>query len=173
MDFLLRMLKKEVEREIKESFGEDVVKVVGVLRRRKNFSEFKLAEKINKDLNYTRNLLYRLYQKNLASFIRRKDKKRGWYIYYWSLNDDGLKRFLIGLNKRKIERLKAQIKNEAAGGFFICEGGCMRLDFDQAINFDFKCPECGRLMGQEDSETKIRELKKRIKRIENNIKAFS
>ena len=49
----------------------------------------------------------------------------------------------------------------------------MRLDFDQATNFEFKCPECGKLLNQEsekDKKTKIENIKKEIKEIETELK---
>src|SRR3989338_2974167 len=77
---------------IKEVAGEEGVPLVHALKERKNFSEFKLAERLDKDVNAARSLLYRLLELDLVSFIRRKDKKKGWYIYYWTFKPRHLKK---------------------------------------------------------------------------------
>ena len=38
----------------------------------------------------------------------------------------------------------------------------MGLNFDQATSFEFKCPECGLLMNQEDNQEIIKKLEKEI-----------
>ena len=74
---------------------------------------------------------------------------------------------------QRIKTLEGQVKNESGGGFFFCANRCLRLDFDQAINFDFKCPECGCLMEQEENGKKIAQLKCKIKEFEKRIKSVS
>ncbi len=163
---------KEIEGIIKESFGEDFVGLIAALKKRKNFSEFKLAEKINKDVNYTRSLLYRLLHKSLVSFVRKKDKKHGWYICYWTFEEKNFKNFINWLYKERIKKLKEQIKEESINKFFMCGNRCLRLDFDQAADVNFKCPECGKLMEQEEVSKKIKEIKERIEKLKKAIKFF-
>ena len=45
----------------------------------------------------------------------------------------------------------------------------MRLDFDQSMNFEFKCPECGELINQEDNTEKIEIIKTEILQIEEDM----
>jgi transcription initiation factor TFIIE subunit alpha len=61
---------------IVEVAGKDVLPLVKALKNKKNVSEFKLADAIKQEINLTRNMLYRLYDHNLVSFIRKKDKKK-------------------------------------------------------------------------------------------------
>ena len=86
-----------IEFVISDVAGEDVVPLVQSLKNKKNVSEFKLAENINKEVNVARNMLYRLYDHNLVSFIRRKDKKKGWYIYYWTFNLKKIRTLFISI----------------------------------------------------------------------------
>ena len=46
----------------------------------------------------------------------------------------------------------------------------MRLDFEKAVGFEFKCPECASLMQQESNEEKIAELEAEVKAIEKELK---
>ena len=150
--------------------GADVVQLVRVLKDKKNVSEFKLADCIDHEVNATRNMLYRLYDANLVSFIRKKDKKKGWYIYYWTFNTKRVKYLIEELKKKRLERLKDRLEREKSSHFFICSSKCMRLDFEQATGFNFKCPECGSLMNQEDNKEKIDEIEKEMTQLKKENK---
>ena len=166
----MKISNKVVEEVVSEVAGEDVIPLFKVLKNKKNVSEFKLADNIDREINTTRNMLYRLYHANLVSFTRKKDKKKGWYIYYWTFNIKRIKYLLKDLKKKKTEKLKERLKREKSSYFFICDNKCMRLDFEQATEFDFKCPECGDLMNQEDNKEKIKEIEKQIKKLESGLK---
>lgn len=156
---------------IEELAGEDVVPLVNKLKNKKNVSEFKLAESIKKEINVTRNMLYRLYNVNLVSFTRKKDKKKGWYIYYWTFDMKRIKYLLYQLKKKRLDRLRERLEREKNDQFFLCPNKCIRLDFEQSMNFEFKCPECGNLIEQEDNSKKILEIEKEIKELEKDLKA--
>ena len=69
---------------------------------------------------------------------------------------------ILNLKKKKIEKLQERLERENGSLFFTCENKCMRLSFDQSTNFDFKCPECGLLMNQEDNIETIKKIKEEI-----------
>ena len=169
----MRLTNKLVESVVTEVAGGDVIPLVRTLKNKKNVSEFKLAEKINIEVNKTRNMLYKLYQNNLVSFIRRKDKKKGWYIYYWTFRPDMIKYLYSDVRKKKIEALSERLKREEAGHFFFCPNSCIRLDFEQAFGFEFKCPECGEVMEQEDNDKKIVEIESQIAGIKKELERES
>ena len=168
----MKITNKVLNAVIEEIAGEDVVPLVNKLKNKKNISEFKLAESIGKEINVTRNMLYRLYNANLVSFTRKKDKKKGWYIYYWTFDMKKIKFLVFKLKKRKLERLKERLEREKNEQFFLCPNKCIRLDFEQSMNFEFKCPECGVLIEQEDNTQKIKDIESEIKEIENELKDF-
>ncbi len=156
---------------VTEVAGENVLKLVKALKNKKNVSEFKLADAIDQEINITRNMLYRLYDHNLVSFVRKKDKKKGWYIYYWTFNPKRIKELVANLKKIKIERLKERLQREKTTNFYTCANKCIRLDFDQATEFEYKCPECGEILNQEDNNKKIAELQKELLVLEKELKA--
>jgi transcription initiation factor IIE alpha subunit len=45
----------------------------------------------------------------------------------------------------------------------------MRLDFEQAVGFEFKCPECASIMQLESNEEKIRKIQDEIKSLEKEV----
>ena len=169
----MRVTSKVIDQVVSEVAGEDVTPLVKYLKDKKNISEFKIAEKIKKEVNQTRNMLYRLYEANLVSFIRKKDKKKGWYIYYWTFNPKRIKYLIYDLKRKKLDNLKSRLEREENNYFFVCEENCIRLDFEQATDFNFKCPECGKLVNQEDNVLKVKEIKDGIKTLEKELKEKS
>src|SRR3989338_5398664 len=138
----MKLSNKLVEDVVAQVAGQDVLPLVRTLKNKKNISEFKIAEMINQEVNIVRNMLYRLYHANLVSFTRRKDKKKGWYIYYWTFRIKRVAFLGLQIKKEKLEKLLERLHREQASHFFICQNKCVRLDFEQATNFQFKCPEC-------------------------------
>ena len=166
---MTKISPKIIEEVVGAVAGDDTLPLVRVLRNKKNISEFKLAESLRREINTTRNMLYRLYDVNLVYFTRKKDKKKGWYIYYWTFNDDRVGDLLKDLKKQRLEKLRERLSREKNNQFFVCEGKCIRLDFEQATDFEYKCPECGLLLHQEDNSKKIAELERTIVDIENDL----
>jgi len=155
----MRLTNRVIEDLISEIAGKDVVPLVLNLKNKKNVSEFTLAENIDKEINETRNMLYRLYNANLVSFTRRKDKVKGWYIYYWTFNKKRIKDLVSELKKERLSNLYGRLDREKNNNFFVCSNKCIRLDFEQATEFEFKCPECGSLLNHEDNSEKIKKIK--------------
>jgi len=165
----MKLTNKVIEEVVAEVAGEDVVPLFRALYNKKEVSEFKVAEKIGKEVNHARNMLYRLYHANLVSFTRRKDKKKGWYIYYWTFKLQNVKPILMTMRKKQLDSLKDRLKKETGSQFYICSEKCVRLDFETSTEFEFKCPECGEIMNQENNTDKINHLKKEILKLEKEI----
>jgi len=161
---------KLIEEVIKEAAGEEAIPLYKALKNKFNISEFKLASTIKQDINKTRNLLYKLYHANLVSFTRKKDKKKGWYIYYWTFQPKKVNVFANKIKNKRLEMLTERLKREEIENFFSCVNKCMRLDFEKSTEFGFKCPECGELMNQEDNQEEIKNLRKKINQLEKELK---
>lgn len=159
----------DVKQVISEVAGEDVVPLVKILKNRKNVSEFELADKLKKEINVVRNMLYRLYNANLVSFIRKKDKEKGWYIHYWTFNYIQVNFLRNNLKEKRIERLGERLEREKSSKFFSCPNGCLRFDFEQAVEHNFKCVECGALLNQEDNSKKIESIFNEIEGLKKEI----
>ena len=155
-------MAKDMDAIIAEVAGADVLPLVKALKNKRNVSEFKIAEQLKLEINIVRNMLYRLLHANLVSFIRRKDKKKGWYIYYWTFNIPRIKDLMLDLKKRRMEMLKERLEREKANHFFACPDRCIRLDFEQATDFGYKCPECGQLLNQEDNKKIIDDIESEL-----------
>lgn len=150
--------------------GPDVMPLVQYLKGKKDISEFIIAKDIETDIQTIRNQLYRLLNHNLVTFWRKKDKQKGWYIYYWTYNDSHLGFLHWDIKKKRLERMKDRLKREEGEFFFMCQdNGCVRLDFDKVTEFNFQCPECGGMMVQQDNERTKDNLKSQIAALEEEL----
>jgi len=161
----MRLTNSILDTVIKETSGEEVIPLVMKLKNTKNFSEFKLAEVLKQPVNITRNQLYRLLKHNLVGFIRRKDKRKGWYIYYWTFKLREVRIVYKKLMKEKIDKL-----NESNNNFYSCKNKCMRVSFESAVDFDYKCQECAELLELENNSETIKNIHTQIKDIEKILK---
>ena len=168
----VKLTPKLIESVVAEVSGPDVVPLIRALKNKKNVSEFAIADEIDTEINSTRNMLYRLYSMNLVSFTRKKDKKKGWYIYYWTFNVNRVKDVFLDLKVKRLEMLHERLDRERSSHFFLCPDRCIRLDFEQAADFGFKCPECGKLLTEDDNVKKISELEKELKVLEKELKSL-
>ena len=159
-----KLLKKVVT----ELISEDALPIVNYLKGKTKISEFVIAEELEIEIHKTRYLLYKLLDHNIVSFIRKKDKIKGWYICYWDLNQDMIPYLNEKLKEEKLEKLYERLEREEKNQFYLCRSACARMDFDKAVGFNFKCPECGEIMNHQENEKTIVFLKERIEELESD-----
>lgn len=165
----MKLTQNKIEEIVIDILGEEGLLLTKELKGKENVSEFNLSTKLKVDIKIIRKMLYKLYNHNLVSSTRKKDKQKGWYVYYWTLVNDNIK-FLYLKNKNDLlQKLKEQLEKEKHNQFFTCSKKCVRLDFDQALEFDFHCPECGELMIQDNDPKRIGRLEKEIKRLKDEL----
>lgn len=168
----MRLTTKKIEEVVVSILGEEGLVLTKEMKDRENVSEFDFASKLKKDIKVIRKMLYLLYNHNLVDFTRKKDKEKGWYIYYWTLLPERI-RYLYLRNKRdQLARLQEKLAVEQKELFFACPGKCVRLNFDQGMEFEFHCPECGELVSHIDRKEAILPLQQKIDEIEAELKEF-
>ncbi|MBU0460791.1 MAG: hypothetical protein KJ597_06855 [Nanoarchaeota archaeon] len=166
----MRFTKKKIETVIISVLGEEGFALVDQLTGKENVSEFDLANKAKLDIKIIRKMLYMLYNHNLVGFTRKKDKQKGWYIYYWTLLPENIKFDYYKRRREQLEKLKRRLEEEHKELFFVCPNKCVRLNFDQGMDFEFHCPECGELITQDDNKDEIKIIKNHIDEIEDELK---
>ena len=152
-----------------ETLGIESHQLVPLLKGKGSINEFKLAEKLNISVNQIRNMLYSLESKDLVGFTRKKDKKKGWYVYYWSLNMQRIKDLIINHNKKKLEQYQNQLRLEKDNKYFICPNKCSRMNLENALEMDFSCPECESVLTEQDSSVIIKKIEKSIEETKKDI----
>jgi len=152
----MRFTKKKIEEVVIRILGEEGLKIVDELNDKENVSEFDLSKKIKEDIKVVRKMLYMLYNHNLVGFTRKKDKQKGWYIYYWTLLPANIEFSYFKQRREQLEKLKQRLDEEHKELFFVCPDKCVRLNFDRGMDFEFHCPECGKLMIQDTNKEEIK-----------------
>jgi transcription initiation factor TFIIE subunit alpha len=149
--------------------GEEAIGLVNLMRSEKNdVSEIKIMKKTKLDIHLIRNLLYKLHSNNLADYRRVRDNKNGIYISYWKFNKEVAKLKFTKLKQEKLNHFRERLAQESgnAEGFFICPSACERSEFSKAMQQNFRCQECGQLMGQQNNSATINFLKGKIREME-------
>jgi len=152
---------------VAEVAGMQSSNLVDFLHDKKNVNEFLIAKKLKLTINQTRNILYKLADEGIVSFIRKKDKKKGgWYIYFWTLNvGKGLLKFKEHLVK-KMEILKNQANLKKTERFYHCVNCNIESNEETSLIYQYTCPECGEVLQLKDKGKEIENLEKEIARLE-------
>ncbi len=159
---MLKLPPEQVESLVGELSGQDVIPLVRVLRKSKNISEFKLAERMKLGINQVRNMLYRMNEHNLVTSTRKKDKKKGWYIYYWTFSEFEADQLLLLQKQKKLKDLEHRLSVESSEAHYVCKDDKLRLDSSAALEYDFRCPECNNLLEIENKDKLLKNLKRDI-----------
>ena len=116
-------------------------------------------------LNTVRKTLYKLYSEKLAQFRRIRDKSTGWFIYYWWHEFERIEEILSEKKKLNERKLRERLQYEEDNYFFTCQN-CndqnLKYIFEQAFEFNFRCPECGGPLEAQNNQEIIQFLKEKI-----------
>jgi len=110
---------------LKEIGGEYCVKVATELykvnQERKEITDDELAEICEIKLNIVRKILYILYDHKLSDFRKVRDKKSGWFIYFWRECFDNVRDLIRNKQEQVLEKLTYRYQYESDNVFFICD----------------------------------------------------
>ena len=153
------MVKKFLEEVISIVVGKQAEGIVDLLDGKKHINEFLIAKKLDITINQTRNILYKISDHGLVTSIRKKDKKKGWYTYFWKIEILKCLEFLReNINKRR-NQIKNQIKNRETKIFYVCERCNIEMNEETAMLNEFSCPECGDVFTTTDNEKLLKDMK--------------
>ncbi len=159
------MLKKFLSEVVVLVVGKSAEPIAELLESKKHVNEFILAKKLDITINQTRNILYKLADNGLVSSVRKKDKKKGWYTYFWKMELLKSLEFLKGILDKRIEQINYSIKSRETKQFYACERCNIEFTEENALLHDFTCNECGGVFTLRDNSKFLKELKKTINRI--------
>ncbi len=154
---------------VEEMAGEGTGRIVEILFGKKDVNEFLIAKKMELTINQVRNILYKLSADGLVSFIRKKDKRKGWYIYYWTLKTEKCMEKLESSLLSKIEEFKHILHNRETKRYYICHPCGIEVGEEKALEHGFSCEECAEVYELSNNSGQIRETKAKITRTKNNL----
>jgi len=163
------MQVKFIKEVVNVIVGKQAEDIVDLLSGKNNINEFIISKKLGLTINQTRNILYKLSDYGLVSSIRKKDKKKGWYTYFWKLETLKTLEFLKAELKKKIEQLKYQIKSRESKIFYVCNRCNIEFNEENALLHDFTCSECGDIFTVKDNFKLLKELKKSLNNFEKEL----
>ena len=159
-------LLKEISEEIGGKSGTDIV---DLLYGKKDVNEFLIAKKLNMTINQIRNVLYKLSASGLVSFTRKKDKRKGWYIYFWTLNNLKSLELLERKLKEELGQLENQLKSRKTKRFYICDMCKIEVSEETALFHDFACQECGEVYTLSESGDMIKEVGNKLIKLKKSL----
>ncbi len=162
--------QEKIDRLVSELAGKDCIELARlIIAGKENVSEFKLADLLGITINETRHLLYKLQKYNLVTSTRKKDKKKGWYVYYWTFNFVNAKSLLKSLKEDKLLDLRKRLLQQETEDFYTCSKKCRKLSLESSMEYNFKCPECDSLLKEVNKEKVIDHIKKEINILEQEL----
>jgi len=129
-----------------------------------------ISNKKNMKAPIIRKWLNLMHDKGIVEFNRRKDKKTGWFTYYWKIRPDKIVEFVISDINKEIEELEKKIEEVKAHNF-ACD--CKTWTYSEALESDFVCPECKKMIAEKDKNiliTEITEMENKKKLLEDKRK---
>ena len=151
------------------SAGKLAENITIILSTKKYVNEFLIAKKIGLIINQTRNILYKLSDSGLVSSIRKKDKKKGWFTYFWKIEALKSLEFLSQVLLKQIEQINYQINSRESKQFYICERCNLELAEEKALLCNFICNECGEVFKIKDNSKLLRDFKRNLEKIKNKL----
>lgn len=171
---IIKKIEKDYQREflreaISIAVGKSSEQISDLLYNKDHINEFLIAKKLELTINQTRNLLYKISDYGLVSSIRKKDKKKGWYTYFWRINVIRTLEFLKGILNNYIENLENQIKSREEKQFYECKNCKKEFNEENSLHYDFQCTECGRILTLKNNKNILKEYKKELLDIQRKV----
>ena len=149
------------------------VDIVDLLVGKKDVNEFLIAKKLELTINQTRNILYKLSDYGLVSFIRKKDKRKGWYIYFWTLNIAKSLNLLEQKLKEELHQLESQLKSRNEKRYYNCKTCSIEVTEEVALLNNFACQECEEIYELSNNDDLIKKLERDVIKLKREISIVS
>ncbi len=159
----------ELVKQVSVVSGRNTTPVIEILFEKENVNEFLISKKLGLTINQIRNVLYKLSDYGLVSFIRKKDKKKGWYTYFWTFDSEKAFVLLKKLIEKEIQQLENDLQSRKTKQFYKSPDADIEYNEEKALEYNFICPETGEVMELKDTSKEIKDLSSKITRLKNQI----
>ena len=155
---VMKLTQKQIEELIFDISSSDGLTVYKLLKDKVDVNEFSIAEKLKLTINQVRNILYKFQAYNLVTSTSKKDRKKGWYIYFFTFNFLEAGSSYLRLKKEKLFKIEQRVNKEKIHQFYTCPNKDMRATIENAMEHNFTCIECGQLLVPEDNAKTISKM---------------
>src|SRR3989338_3107252 len=149
--------------------GKPGIDILKILADKPNVNEFLIAKILHLTINQTRNILYKLSDRGIVSFSRKKDKRKGWYTYFWTLDVVRAIETAESRIKEFIKNLQNQKKNRESRRFYICKACSTEVSEETALLNNFTCQECGKVYELNESGELLKDIYERTSRFQSEL----
>lgn len=157
------------ERILDRIAGEHGSDVVQVVLEKDEPTDEEIANETGIRLNLVRKILYDFYENRVMDYKRTRDDSTGWYSYHWHVEPDKALELFNENRRTLLRKLRERLEHERETMFFTCGNDCPRVEFDEAVGNDFKCPSCGERMEEFDNGGIVDALERQIETIEQEL----
>ncbi|MBM3228503.1 hypothetical protein FJZ20_01285 [Candidatus Pacearchaeota archaeon] len=163
------MLNKFIKDAMSLVAGKPAEDITDLLDTPKYVNEFIIAKKLNLTVNQIRNILYKASDYGLVSSTRKKDKRKGWYTYFWKIEPIKCLEFLRNEYLKRLEQLEHQAKSRETKRFYFCDRCNIELNEENALIHNFTCNECGSIFTLKDNTKSIKEMRKIFDKLKKDL----
>ncbi len=153
----VRLTDSDVESILEEIIGKNAFLVLKACEVGRTDEQISKITKL--DLQTIRSLLNQLHTIGLITYTREKDEEHNWFKYTWYARKDMIVEVIKHDLEESIKDLQNKLDFETSYMFFACKRGCTKVPFEIAVEYDFKCPECGGDLNPYDNSKDIRRIK--------------
>lgn len=137
------------------------------------FTDEQLSQELGVEINDVRRVLFALYEIGLASYRRKKDEDTGWMEYYWRITYEKEREVLRKELEKTKEKLSAKLRMEDETVYYICMNGCVKVRYEEAMEYGFACPKCGGMLEYLDSREAVERIREELEKIEDMLRMLS
>ena len=155
----------QIPDKILDLFFDDIeIKVLKCFFNEERILDFDLSERLKIPINDLRKILQEFNYKGFMNYDKIKSDKRDfWYDYIWYLKKVDFYTYLYKHLKILYEDLERKINICSKTIIFVCPKCNVQYPFAEALEYDFKCPNCG---------TVLEEIHVDIKKYKENLKFY-
>ena len=129
-----------IRRLIVNYAGEHSIPVLKLLEKYSQDEE--IANELNIRVSDIRAVLNKFNEAGFAYYDRTQDEETGWYYYKWNVDE---KKFLKWIEEKLINEINKYKYLALEGEYYFCPtcGLDPLYKFDEAMDYEFRCPRCG------------------------------
>lgn len=167
MDPILQLIELPFVRDYLQRIGgENAIAVMRLTVEMGNaVTDDQVAEKMGVKVTVVRAVYNRLHYWGIADYNKTRNEETGWYTYTWFLVKDKIKEAVLEELNEKEEELRKKRSELDQFMFFVCPEGHVREPFEVAMEYDFRCPECGAELQPLDVDAEKKKIDEQLDQI--------